>query len=67
MPFGVKNGLPMFHTVVTKAFKKYLNTFMKIFLDDLLFIVTWRLICRSSYYAFKSVRNTNVNLNLKFL
>jgi hypothetical protein len=31
----------------------------------LLFTMTWKLICRSSYYAFKSVRNTNVNLNLK--
>ncbi len=34
MPFGVKNGPPTFQKVVSKAFKKYLNQFMKIFLDD---------------------------------
>jgi len=34
MPFGVKNGPPTFHKVVSKAFKEYLNQFMKIFLDD---------------------------------
>jgi len=34
MPFGVKNGPPTYHKVVAKAFKKYLDNFMKIFLDD---------------------------------
>jgi hypothetical protein len=34
MSFGVKNGPPIYHKVVTKAFKKYLDNFMKIFLDD---------------------------------
>jgi hypothetical protein len=32
MPFGVKNELPTFQKVVTKEFKKYLDSFMKIFL-----------------------------------
>jgi hypothetical protein len=34
MSFGVKNGPPTYHRVVTKAFKKYLDNFMKILLDD---------------------------------
>jgi hypothetical protein len=34
MPFGVKNGLPTYQRVVTKAFHEYINIFMKIFLDD---------------------------------
>ncbi len=34
MLFGVKNGPPTYQKVVTKAFKKYLDNFMKIFLDD---------------------------------
>jgi hypothetical protein len=34
MPFGVKNGPPTYHRVVTKTFKKYLDNFMKIILDD---------------------------------
>jgi hypothetical protein len=31
MPFGVKNGPPTFKEVVSIAFKKYLDQFMKIF------------------------------------
>ncbi len=34
MPFGVKNGPPTFQRVINRAFKKYLDEFMKIFLDD---------------------------------
>jgi hypothetical protein len=34
MPFGVKNGPPTFQKTINKAFREYLNQFMKIFLDD---------------------------------
>jgi len=34
MPFGVKNGPPTFQRAISKAFKEYLDQFMKIFLDD---------------------------------
>jgi hypothetical protein len=34
MPFGVKNGPPIFQKIVNKTFKEYLDQFMKIFLDD---------------------------------
>ncbi len=34
MSFGVKIGPPTYQTVVTKAFKEYLDNFMQIFLDD---------------------------------
>jgi len=34
MPFGVKNGPPTFQKIVRRAFKKYLDHFMKIFLDN---------------------------------
>jgi hypothetical protein len=34
MLFGVKNVPPTFQKIVTRAFKEYLNQFMKIFLDD---------------------------------
>jgi hypothetical protein len=30
----VKNGPPTYHIIITKTFKKYLDNFMKIFLDD---------------------------------
>jgi hypothetical protein len=34
MPFGVKNGPPTYQRVVTKAFREYIDVFVKIFLDD---------------------------------
>jgi hypothetical protein len=34
MPFGVKNVPPTFQRAVNKAFRKYLDQFMKIFVDD---------------------------------
>jgi hypothetical protein len=60
MPFGGKNGHATFQRVVIKSFKEYLDNFMKIFVDDFIVIVTWKLICKSSYCAFKSARNTKL-------
>jgi hypothetical protein len=34
IPFGVKNGPPTFQRTINKAFRNYLDQFMKIFLDD---------------------------------
>ncbi len=34
MLFGVKNGPPTYQRIVIKAFREYLDNFMKIFLDD---------------------------------
>jgi hypothetical protein len=34
MPFGVKNGPPTFERTIGRTFKKYLDQFMKIFLND---------------------------------
>ncbi len=34
MPFGVKNGPLTYQRAHTKSFKKYLDSFMKIFLND---------------------------------
>jgi hypothetical protein len=32
--FGIKNGPPTYHRVITKAFKESLDNFMKIIVDD---------------------------------
>jgi hypothetical protein len=37
MPFSVKNGPPTFQRAINKAFRNYLDQFMKIFLDDLVY------------------------------
>jgi hypothetical protein len=55
MMFGVQNGPLTYQRVITKAFKEYLDNFMKIFLDD--FIVTWKIIYRSLDCVFKSAEN----------
>jgi hypothetical protein len=34
MSFGFKNGPSTYQKVVTRAFKEYLDSFMKIFMDD---------------------------------
>jgi hypothetical protein len=34
MPFGVKNGPPIYQRAIIKAFHEYIDVFMKIFLDD---------------------------------
>jgi hypothetical protein len=34
MPFGLCNGLTTFQKIVTQTFKKYINNFMQVFLDD---------------------------------
>jgi hypothetical protein len=34
MPFGVKNGSPTFQRAISRTFRKILEKFMKIFLDD---------------------------------
>jgi len=34
MPFGVIDGPPTFQRAINKTFRKYLDQFMKIFLDD---------------------------------
>jgi hypothetical protein len=34
MSFGLENGPPTYQRAITKAFKEYLDNFMKIFLDD---------------------------------
>jgi hypothetical protein len=44
MPFGIKNGPPTYQRAITKAFCEYIDVFMKIFLDDLLFLMTYPLI-----------------------
>ncbi len=36
LPFRMKNGFPTFHRVIKRTFRKYLNNFKKIFLDDFL-------------------------------
>jgi hypothetical protein len=42
--WGQKWTTPTYQKANTKAFREYINVFMKIFLDDLLFLMTCPLI-----------------------
>ncbi len=57
MLFGVKNGPPTYQRDITKTFKKYLDNFMKIFLDDFIMYSDMKIIYKSLDYVFKSVEN----------
>jgi len=39
MPFGVKNGPPIYQRAIIKAFHEYIDVFMKIFLDDFIVFI----------------------------
>jgi len=47
MPFGITNGPPTYQKVVTKGFCEYIDVFMKIFLDDIIVLVTCPLIWKN--------------------
>jgi hypothetical protein len=56
-PFGVKNGPPTYQRVVTKAFREYIEVFMKIFFNDFKFSVTCQLTLKNSKNVFLSVES----------
>jgi hypothetical protein len=64
MPFGVKNGPPTYHKVVTKTFKKYLDSFMKIFLDDFIIYSDMESHLQKFKLCFQKCKKYGINLNL---
>jgi hypothetical protein len=64
MPFGVKNGPPTYHRVVIKTFKKYLDNFMKIFLDDFIVYNDMERHLQKLKLCFQKCREYGINLNL---
>jgi hypothetical protein len=57
MPFGVKNGPPTFQIIVSKAFREYLDQFMKIFLDDFKVYNDMESHLMKLRFAFRSLKN----------
>jgi hypothetical protein len=54
MPFGLKNALATYQRVVNKAFREYLNKFMKLFLDDFSVYFDEAPICLSCDFVLRS-------------
>jgi hypothetical protein len=64
MLFGVKNGPPTYQRVITKTFKKYLDNFMKIFLDDFIMYSDMKNHLQKLRLCFQKCRKYGINLNL---
>jgi hypothetical protein len=64
MPFGVKNGPPTYHRVVTKKFREYLDNFMKIFLDDFIMYSDMESHLQKLRVCFQKCRGYGISLNL---
>jgi hypothetical protein len=63
MPFEMKNGPPTFQIVVTKAFKEYLDSFMKIFLYDFTIYNDMESHLQKLKLCFHKCREYKINLN----
>jgi hypothetical protein len=63
MLFGVKNGPPTYQRVVTKAFGEYLNSFMKIVLDDFIVYSDMESHLQKLKLCFQKCREYGINLN----
>jgi hypothetical protein len=64
MPFGVKNGPPTYHRAVTKAFREYIDVFMKIFLDEFTIFSDLSTHLEKLNKCFFKCRKFGVSLNL---
>jgi hypothetical protein len=64
MPFGVKNGPPTFQRAVSRTFIKYLNQFMKIFLDDFIIYSDMESHLMKLRFCFKKCRKCKIDFNV---
>ncbi len=65
IPFNVKNGPPTFQIPISKTFKKYLNQFMKIFLDDFMVYNDMDSHLMKLIFYFKKCKEYKIGLNPK--
>jgi hypothetical protein len=63
MLFGVKNGPPTYKRILTKTFKKYLDNFMKIFMDDITMYSDMENHLQKFKLCFQKCREYGISLN----
>jgi len=61
---GVLNGPPTYQKVVTKAFKEYLDNFMKIFLSDFIVYTNMESHQQKLKLCFRKCKEYGISLNL---
>jgi hypothetical protein len=64
MSFGVKNGPPTYQRTITKAFKEYLDNFMKVFLDDFIVYNDMKSHLQKLKLCFQKCKEYGISLNL---
>jgi hypothetical protein len=63
MPFGVKNGPPIYQRADIKSFHEYINVFMKIFLDDFMVFNDLSTHVKKLKKCFLKCRKFSISLN----
>jgi hypothetical protein len=63
MLFGVTNGPPTYQRAMTKAFKEYLDSFMKILMDDFIMYSDMESHLQKLRLCFQKCREYGINLN----
>jgi hypothetical protein len=61
--FGVKNGPPTYQRVVTKTIREYLDSFMKIFLDDFTVYIDMESHLQKLRLCFQKCKKYGISLN----
>ncbi len=64
MLFRVKNGPPTYQKTITKTFRKYLDNFMKIFLDDFIIYNDMDNHLQKLKLCFQKCKKYGINLNI---
>jgi hypothetical protein len=64
MLFRVKNGPPTYQKAITKTFRKYLDNFMKIFLDDFIIYNDMDNHLQKLKLCFQKCKKYGINLNI---
>jgi hypothetical protein len=64
MPFGVKNGLPIYQRVVYTVLYEYIDVFMKIFLDDFAIFSNLSIHLEKLKKCFLKCKEFGISLNL---
>jgi hypothetical protein len=63
MSFGVKNGPLTFQRAINRAFREYLNQFMKIFLNDFTIYSDMETHLMKLKLCFQKCKECTINLN----
>jgi hypothetical protein len=64
MSFGMKNGPPTYHEIVTKTFIKYLENFKNIFVDDFIVYSDMESHLYKLKLCFQKCKKCDISLNL---